>query len=160
MKNISTPITECLLTTTDFNYIVALNNLSSSEAILRSGQAGATGMTIAILFLIGIVVLLLKATKTRFMDMDIFFMIPVVVTITGAVIVNGYSYTKIHGLEKEVAIDQEALAKESKPPENIELQCKNVHGKEVSAITSGDITLREIPNATESTVQKAFSNRS
>lgn len=147
-------ITECLLTAADFDYLVALNEFNSSKASLSFMNESAVDLTLTIVFITFMIAAAFKVkkAKSKRVEIDIFFTIPVVLTMSLAVAVNISQYWRLLSLKENVITSQADLDKTQKAPENIEQACATRYKDGTNMIVSGDITLKKMPNTTESEV--------
>lgn len=145
-------ITECLLTVSDFDYIVALNEFNSSKASLLSMNESAVALTTVFIVFMVAAAFAVKKTRSKGVKIDILFIIPFVLTMILVVVANIQQYWSLSSLKENVTTSQERLNETQKAPESIEQACATKYKDATSMIVSGNITLKKIPSATESEV--------
>lgn len=145
-------ITECLLTVADFDYIVALNEFNSSKASLLLMNESAVALTAVFIIFMVAAAFIVKKFRSKGVEIDIFFIIPFVAAMSLAVVVNIHQYWSLSSLKENVATSQERLNETQKAPNSIEQACATRYKDGTSMIVSGNITLKKIPNTTESEV--------
>ena len=114
----------------------------------------AVDLTLTIVFITFMIAAAFKVkkAKSKRVEIDIFFTIPVVLTMSLAVAVNISHYWRLLSLKENVITSQADLDKTQKAPENIEQACATRYKDGTNMIVSGDITLKKMPNTTESEV--------
>ena len=152
MSSISNIVTECLLTASDFDYIIALNALRDSEAaLIASEQLVKILIGIAASF-ITIAVIITKKLKAKGKKMDFAFAISFVVPMSGMIMIAAYQYWNLPSLRSEVVVSQTILNELEKSPPDIEQACATRYREGESILISGSIALKKNPKANESEV--------
>ena len=149
MTNKSSSITECLLTTVDFNYIIALNEFNSSKSNLLNMKESAVALTVVIFIFLAIAAFLMyKARK----HIDILIKLPFVVVMSAMVVNNVYQYWILSSLEDKVVINQQKFDETPKASRVVEEACATQYKNGGRTTIRRDITLKKIPSATESEI--------
>ena len=145
-------ITECLLTAADFDYIVALNGFNGSKADLLGMNKSALALTTVFIIFIIAAAFIVKKARSKNIKIDISLVLPFIVMMCVVVVVDIYQYWSLSSLKENITTSQEKLNETQKAPDSIEQACATRYKDGTSMIISGDITLKKMPNATESEV--------
>ena len=152
MTNKSSSITECLLTTVDFNYIIALNEFNSSKSDLLNMKESAVALTVVIFIFLATAAFLMHKARKHKIYIDIFIKFPFVLVMSAAVVSDVYQYWILSSLEDKVVINQQKLDETPKASRVVEEACATQYKNGGSMTIRRDITLKKIPSATESEI--------